>query len=163
VYCWLRNPDSALVWADSAAKVEPSNVLSRQAVGFAHRGRGEWEAARPAYDAVVRLGNGPDQTFGFAGLAELAWRRGDRAAAESLLRRAAANVDTLNPTLHDASYLAWGYAQTNQRERAINLLERFEPRNDRHFQLHLLREPMLDTLRSMARFRALLARPDSGR
>jgi serine/threonine protein kinase/tetratricopeptide (TPR) repeat protein len=160
VYCWLRQPDSALVWADSAVKVDPSNTLARQAVAFAHRGRGEWDAARPAYEAVVRLGNGPEQVFGFAGLAELAWRRNDRGAAEGIIRQAIARADTLNPTIHDAAYLAWGYAQTGQTERALRLLERFEPHSDRHFQLHLQREPMLDALRTRPRFQALLVRAD---
>ena len=159
VYCWLRQPDSALVWADSAAKIDPANVLARQAVAFAHRGRGEWEATRLAYDAVVRLGNGPEQVFGFAGLAELAWRRHDRSAAENIMRQATAHADTLNPTIHDAAYLAWGYAQTGQPERALRLLERYEPRSDKHFQLHLKREPMLDALRALPRFQALLLGP----
>jgi len=158
-YCWLRQPDSALVWADSAVKVDPANVLGRQAVAFAHRGRGEWDATRPAYDAVVRLGNGPEQVFGFAGLAELAWRRHDRRAAESILRQATAHADTLNPTIHDAAYLAWGYAQTGQPERALRLLEHFDPRSDKHFQLHLKREPMLDALRALPRFQSLLVGP----
>jgi tetratricopeptide (TPR) repeat protein len=157
-YCWLRKPDSALIWADSAARVDPSNVFGRQAVGFARRGLGQWNEARPSYEAVVRVGNGPDQIFGYAGLAELAWRRGDRAAADNLLTRAAASIDTLNPTVHDAVYLAWGYAETDHRERALRLLERFEPVADAHFQLHLLREPMLDTLRSLPRFRALITK-----
>ena len=155
-YCWLGQPDSALVWADSAVKVDPGNVLARQAVAFAHRGRGEWEAARPAYEAVIRLGNGPEQVFGFAGLAELAWRRNERGAAEKILRQAIAHADTLKPAPHDAAYLAWAYAGTNQPERALRLLERYEPRGDKHFQLHLQREPMLDALRPLPRFRALL-------
>jgi tetratricopeptide (TPR) repeat protein len=158
-YCWLHQPDSALVWADSAVKVDPANVFAREAVAFAHRGRGEWEAARPAYEAVIRLGNGPEQVFGFAGLAELAWRRNERGAAESILRQAIAHADTLKPAPHDAAYLAWGYAATGQPERALSLLERFEPRGDKHFQLHLQREPMLDALRTLPRFRALLERP----
>jgi len=159
VYCWLGQPDSALVWADSAVKVDPSNVLARQAVGFAHRGRGEWDATRPAYEAAVRLGNGPEQLFGFAGLAELAWRRNDRRAADRILKQAVAHADTLTPTVHGAAYLAWGFAQTGQPERALRLLERYEPRADKHFQLHLQREPMLDALRKLPRFQALLVHP----
>ena len=155
-YCWLHQPDSALVWADSAVNVDPANVLAREAVAFAHRGRGEWEAARPAYEAVIRLGNGPEQVFGFAGLAELAWRRNERGAAESILRQAIAHADTLKPAPHDAAYLAWAYAGTNQPERALALLERYEPRGDKHFQLPLQREPMLDALRPLSRFQALL-------
>jgi tetratricopeptide (TPR) repeat protein/tRNA A-37 threonylcarbamoyl transferase component Bud32 len=159
VYCWLRQPDSALVWADSAVKVDPANVLARQAVAFAYRGLGQWDSTRTAYDAVVTLGNGPEQAFGFAGLAELAWRRHDRIAANRILRQATAHADTLNPTIHDAAYLAWGYAQTAQPERALRLLEHFDPRSDKHFQLHLKREPTFDALRALPRFQALLVGP----
>jgi tetratricopeptide (TPR) repeat protein/tRNA A-37 threonylcarbamoyl transferase component Bud32 len=156
IYCWLRKPDSALVWADSAVAVDPQNVLARQALAFAHRSLGAWESARPAYEAVIRLGNGPEQIFGYAGLAELAWRRNDRRAAERIVAQAIAHADTLTPAPHDAAYLAWAYAETGQPERALSLLERFEPRGDKHFQLHLQREPMLDALRPLPRFRALL-------
>ena len=75
-----------------------------------------------------------------------------------MIVHALAVADTTHPTVHDAAYLAWAFVATNQPERALRILERYEPRRDMHFQLHLQRDPALDPLRSNPRFRALLAR-----
>jgi serine/threonine protein kinase len=162
-YMWMHNYDSALVWADSGKKVDPSAILVRQALGQVRRVRHEWPEAEEEYLAVVRLGTGEDRIHGWAGLAEIAHRRGNRHAADTLIARATATVDTIHPTLHDAAYLASAYAQTAQPARALTLLERFEPRFDAHFQLHLQFDPMLDPLRQEPRFRRLLRRTDIAR
>jgi len=157
-YMWMGNNDSALVWADSGKKVDASHITIRQALAQVRRARHEWAEAEQEYQAVLRLGSGSDRISGWAGLAELAWRRGDRRVADTLVARATAGVDTIHPSLHDAAHLAWAYAQTGQRERALSLLERYEPRFDAHFQVHLHFDPMLDPLRQTARYRKLLRR-----
>jgi len=101
--------------------------------------------------------------MGWAGLAELAYRRGNRRAASMFVARATATSDTIHPSLHDAAYLAWAYAQTGQPNRALTVLERFDPRFDAHFQLHVQFDPMLDPLRQEPRFRRLLRRTDIAR
>ena len=93
-------------------------------------------------------------------LADIAARQGNRVAADTLLRRALAIVDTLHPTLHEAAYLAWGFAALGDKNRAIRLLERYQPRGEAHYQLHLQRDPLLDPLRSLPAFRALLVRKE---
>jgi tetratricopeptide (TPR) repeat protein len=157
-YLWLRNYDSARVWADSAVAVDPTGVLARQASGVARRSLGDWTSAKEEYDVIVRRGTGDDQIEGWAGLAELAWMRGERRAADSLLARGVAITDTLNPSLHEAAYLGWAFLATGRRETALRLLQRFASRFDAHFQLHLQGDPMLDALRGDSRFVALLRR-----
>ncbi|MGE5101780.1 MAG: protein kinase domain-containing protein [Deltaproteobacteria bacterium] len=158
-YMWMRNNDSALVWADSGKKVDATHITIRQASAEVRRARHDWPEAEEDYQAVIRIGTGSDRITGWAGLAELAYRRGDRHAADTLIARATAAADTIHPSLHDAAYLAWAYAETGQPGRALALLERFEPRFDAHFQVHLQFDPMLDRLRQEPRFRRLLRRP----
>jgi tetratricopeptide (TPR) repeat protein/tRNA A-37 threonylcarbamoyl transferase component Bud32 len=157
-YLWLRNNDSAIVWADSARKVDPVAIWARQVRGSALSELGNIPEAEKEYEAATRLGRGPDQVYAFAGLAEIYFKRGDRHAADTTLKHAIARADTTHPSVHDAAYLAWGYAGTGQHERALRLLERYQPRKDVHFQLHLQRDPWLDPLRSKPRFTALLTR-----
>ena len=85
-------------------------------------------------------------------------RGGNRMAADSLFARALALADTLHPTVHDAPYIAAGYATLGDTARALRMLERYDPRGDMHFQLHLHCDAGLDPLRGLTRFKALLVR-----
>ncbi len=157
-YIWLRHNDSALVWADSAKKVDPTAIWARQSRGFALLLIGNLAESEIEFEGATRLGRGPDQIMGWAGLADIDFRRGDKRAADTIIAHAVTLADTTHPTVHDAAYLAWAFVATGQPERALRILERYEPRKDVHFQLHLQRDPPLDPLRSKPRFRALLAR-----
>ena len=155
-YMWQRQPDSAIVWADSAARSNPTNVLSRQARGLVLIQQGRVAEAADEFSATTSLGQGPERVWGWTGLAVVAWRRHDRRATDSLITRAIADGDTLQPSHHEAIYLAWMYAETGQRTRALAVLERFATPRHLHFQLHLRREFTLDSLRREPRFAALL-------
>jgi serine/threonine protein kinase len=155
-FMWQHQSDSAMVWADSAARSNPTNVLSRQARGLVLIQRGRVLDAAEEFTATVRVGQGPERVWGWTGLAVVASRRHDRSAVDSLSVRAIADADTLHPSHHEAVYLAWMYAETGQRERALAVLERFAEPRHLHFQLHLRREFTLDSLRREARFAALL-------
>ena len=155
-YMWLRQPDTALIWADSAARSNPTNVLARQTRGLVLIQQGRVTDAEDDFTALVDLGQGPERVWGWSGLTVIAWRRHDTRAVDSLTLRAIADADTLHPSHHEAIYLAWMYAETGQRDRALAVLERFARPRHLHFQLHLAREFTLDSLRREPRFMALL-------
>ena len=157
-FMWARNYDSALVWADSGKRIDPTNLLIRQSAGQIRFLRGDLNDAAADYLASIPIANGPDALYGWVGLAAIAVQQGNKAAADTLLPRALALADTLRPALHDAAYLAWGYTALGQHDRALRLLQRFEPRADKHYQLHLRHDPVLDSLRSMPAFNQLLIR-----
>ncbi|HEY5413182.1 MAG TPA: protein kinase [Gemmatimonadaceae bacterium] len=159
-FMWARQYDSALVWANTGKRIDPAHILIRQALGMTELLRGDTARAAEDFRTEMRVSNGPDEGFAAAGLADVAMRQGDKATASSLIRQAMAVTDTLRPTLHDAAYLAWGLVATGDKNRAIRLLSRYTPRADAHFQLHLQRDPLLDPLRSMPAFQALLVRKD---
>ena len=155
-YMWQRDPDTAIRWGDSAARSNPTAILARQARAMALVQQGRLIDAEDDFAAVVALGQGPERVWGWTGLASVASRRHDRRAADSLIARAIADADTLHPSLHEAVYLAWMHAETGHRDRALAVLERFARPRHLHFQLHLLREFGLDSLRRQPRFTALL-------
>lgn len=155
-FMWQRQLDSATVWADRAAQSNPTNVLSRQVRGLVLIQQGRVTEASDEFKAITNLGQGPERVWGWAGLAVVAQRRHDRPATDSLIAHAIADADTLHPSHHEAVYLAWIYAETGQRERALAVLERFAEPRHLHFQLHLRREFTLDSLRREPRFTALL-------
>jgi tetratricopeptide (TPR) repeat protein len=155
-YMWLRQPDTARVWADSAARSNPTNVLARQTRGLVLIQQNHVADAEDDFTALVDLGQGPERVWGWTGLAVIAWRRHDGRAVDSLRRHAIADADTLHPSHHEAVYLAWMYAETGQRDRALAVLERFARPRHLHFQLHLAREFTLDSLRREPRFVALV-------
>jgi len=154
-FMWQRQADSAIAWADSAAQSNPTNVLARQVRGLVLVQQGRATEAEDDFAAIVNLGAGPERVWGWTGLAVVAWRRQDRRAADTLAARALADADTLAPSHHEAVYLAWMFAETGQRERALAVLEHFARPRHVHFQLHL-REFTLDSLRNEPRFAALL-------
>jgi hypothetical protein len=125
--------------------------------------RGDTARAADDFRAEIRVSTGRDEGFGWAGLADIAARQRNRLAADTLLRHTLAIVDTLHPTLHEAAYLGWIFSALGDNNRAIRVLERFEPRAEAHYQLHLQRDPLLDPLRSLPAFKALLVRKDQAR
>jgi len=156
---WMRQFDSAAWWADSGRRIDPTNLLVRQQLAFAKLHLGDTAAAAENFRAAIGIGKGPDEVAGWVGLSDIALRGRDRRAANTLFARALALADTLHPTLHDAASLASGYVAFADTTRALRILERFDPRTDSHFQLHLHCDAGLDPLRALPRFKALIVRP----
>ncbi|HTK51334.1 MAG TPA: serine/threonine-protein kinase [Gemmatimonadaceae bacterium] len=158
-YTWMRQYDSALFWADSGRRIDPAYYFARQMLALVYLSRHDTLAAAENFRAAIQLGKGPDEVIGWVGLTEIALQGRNRRAADTLFAHALALADTLHPTVHDAPYVAWGYVTFGDTTHALQLLERFDPRADSHFQLHLHCDPGLDPLRASPRFKALLVRP----
>ena len=157
-YNWMHQFDSARFWADSGLRIDPKYLLARQQLGLAYLYRRDTIRAAENFRAAIQIGTGPDEVAGWIGLTEIALEGRNRRAADTLFTHALALVDTLHPALHDAVNVAWGYVAFGDSPRALQLLERYNPTADSHFQLHLHCDPGLDPLRSMARFKNLLVR-----
>ena len=158
-YNWMHQFDSARVWADSGLRIDPTFLLARQQIALAQLYVRDTIRASENFRASIRIGKGPDEVPGWIGLAEIALLARNRRAADTLFARALALVDTLHPTLHDASGIAWGYVAFGDTARALQILERYDPTADSHFQLHLQCDAGLDPIRGLPRFKAMLIRP----
>jgi len=161
-WIWARRYDSAAVWAEHAVTEDPTLMFLREGVGEVALAQGQLGKAEAAYEAALRLGTGPDQVRGLGGLAIVAARLGDTARARSLIARDEAVTDSAAPTLHAAVSIAEAYVAIGAPDRALAWLRRYQPRGDLHFQVHLARDPTLDTLRADPRFQALLVPPPAG-
>ena len=157
---WRRQFDSAAVWADSAIALDPTYLLGRTTAGQVAVERGDFGRAAAAFEAARRLVTGVEVANATAGSALVAARAGRGAEAVELLRTAdslAAPYVPIPP--HTAVFLAHAWAAAGQPDRALAWLERYQPRRDLHFQLHLRCDPPFDPLRRDDRFRALLVMP----
>jgi tRNA A-37 threonylcarbamoyl transferase component Bud32/tetratricopeptide (TPR) repeat protein len=155
---WMRQHDSARFWADSGRRIDPTYILARQQLAIAQLYLRDTAGAAENFRAALRIGMGPDEVTGWVGLTNIALQQRDRRAADTLFAHALAIVDTLHPALHDAVYIAWGYTAFGDTAHAVSVLERYDPRVDLHFQLHLHCDPGLDPLRALPRFQALIVR-----
>lgn len=155
---WMRNYALAAHWADSAASLDPTHTLVRNVAGFVAYERARWDEAESHFEASKRLATGP-QIDGHIGLAKVAARRGDLRRARALIAEALARTDTIAPVVHAAQLLAEANLALDDTASALSWLERFQPRRDMHFQMHLRYEPGLDALRRHPRFLAILTRP----
>ena len=156
-FYWWREFDSAEAWGDSAVVVGPTLPYAREVAGAAALALGHRDAAEADYEAARRLDNGPSVVRALEGLAEVAAQSGDTPSALALIARAEPLVDSTAPAVHSAIALASAYATVNQDARAFQWLERYQPRRDLHFQLHLRRDLRLDPLRGQVRFQRLLS------
>ncbi|MDP3773847.1 MAG: hypothetical protein Q8Q85_06215, partial [Gemmatimonadales bacterium] len=153
-YFWARQYDTAAVWADSVVAVDPTLVVARYAAGTVAIERGRRSEAEAQLQACNRLATSADVQC-LTGLARLAARTGDPAAARDYLAQALARTDSISPSVHGAVYLACAYATLGDPDRALSWLTRYSPRRDMHFQMHMRYEPALDALRSDPRLQAL--------
>jgi len=154
---WLRQYDSAQVYADSVMAIDPNYMLDRNASGYLEVERKDYARARSMFEAQRRLATGPEVVLSYAGQAFAQARSGDVAGARATqhivdsLTAASATV-----SLHEAEDVAKSYAALGDVDGALKWLARYPVPRDLHFQLHLRCEPPLAVLARDARFRALL-------
>lgn len=161
---WARQYDSAASWVDSAIAVNPNYLLARQVRGYIEVERGNVARAAGDFEAARRLTGGVEIPNALAGSALVAARAGRRVEAARLLVQVESLMVPYTPVpLHNAVYNAAAYAALGNGKRAIAWLERYSPRANLHFQLHLRCDPALDPVASDPRFRALLILPRPGR
>jgi Tfp pilus assembly protein PilF len=145
-YMWNKQPARGLQWADSAVAVDPTYILGREAAGNLLVDLGQLDKAERQFLAYLRITSGREQVNALAGLARVAAGRRDADAARTHTRRAAALADSLHPTKHESVLVAEAFAAIGDTAAALRWLNRYQPRADLHFQLHLKKDPALKWL-----------------
>jgi Tfp pilus assembly protein PilF len=145
-YMWNKQPALGLKWADSAVAVDPTYILGREAAGNLLVDLGQLDKAERQFLAYLRITSGREQVNALSGLARVAVGRGDAEAARSDTRRAAALADSLHPTKHESVLVAEAFAAIGDTAASLRWLNRYQPREDLHFQLHLKKDPALKWL-----------------
>jgi len=153
---WWRSYDSAAVRAEAAVARDPTLMFARETVGDVAILRGRLDQAEAAYDAARRMASGREVVRSLSGLARVAAARGDTARARALTAQAAALPDPDHPGPDGVIAVAAAWGAIGESDSALAWLERYRPRADLHFQLHLRRDPALDPLRLLPRFRRLV-------
>jgi serine/threonine protein kinase/uncharacterized protein (DUF1330 family) len=157
---WHRQFDSAAKWADSAVAVDNGYFFGRTISGSVAVERAKYSDAIAAFEAARRQSSDVEtaNVLGSRALAEA--REGDLKRARGTLRQADSIVAQFSEiNAHTAVYLSQGYVAAAQTEKALQLLERYSPVEDLHFQTHLRCDPPFDPIRRSSRFQALLRRP----
>jgi Flp pilus assembly protein TadD len=157
-FYWWRQFDSALVWARRAVATSPTFPYAWEVLGAAALESDSLDRAEAAYEAARRLDTGPTAVRALEGLAEVSVRRGDTTRARRYIVEAESLVARRRLSDHAAIAIGSAHAAAGEPSRALAWLERYRPRGDLHFQLHLRRDPQLDRLRANPRFSALIAR-----
>jgi TolB-like protein len=151
-----RQVDSARAWADSALAIDPGFFVAQGVAGLTALAQGRLDDAEAHYVAARRIGSGPEAVIAITGLALVALARGDTIGARALIADAESSTDATAPHRHAAVDLAATYAALGEPDRALWWLERYRPRRDLHYQLHLRRDFQLDPLRADPRFQRLI-------
>ena len=152
-----RQYDSSAAWCARAVAADPTFMLARAQGGQAALWRGRLDEAQAQFEAADRLLLSTRDRPGLLELARVMALRGDIAGARAYVRAAEAAADSVRPGAHLAAALADGWLAVGDTARAFRWLERYQPRRDAHFQMHLRDEPAFDGVRQDPRFLSLVA------
>jgi len=152
-----RQLDSSAAWCARAVAADPTYMLARAQSGQVALWRGRLEEAQAQFEAADRLMIASADRPGLMELARVMVARGDTAGARAYVRGVEATADSVLPGTHLAAGLADGWLAVGDTARAFWWLERYRPRRDAHYQMHLRDEPAFDGIRADPRFLALVA------
>ncbi len=128
-------------------------MVARTLAGQVALWRGRLDEAQASFEAADRLSLSPLDRPGLLELARVLVARRDTAGARAYVLAADAAADSLTPAIHLALAMGDGFLAIGDTTRAFWWLDRFRPRRDAHFQMHLRDEPAFDGLRADPRFR----------
>ncbi len=147
-----RQYAEALMWFDSTLAVDPGYYLAYLRRARVRLQLGETEEARGDAETAMRLGEGSELAAAVLTLAEV--RAGDTLAARARLEHALRDIPQLERPGPTEALFGAALAALGDRERALDFLERVQPRG---VQLVFeLRAPEFDDIRSHPWFQRLV-------
>jgi TolB-like protein/Flp pilus assembly protein TadD len=147
-----RRYAEARLWFDSTLVVDPGYYLAYLRRARVRLQLGETEEARGDAETAMRLGAGAELAAAVLALAEV--RAGDTLAARARLELALRDIPHLERPGPTEALFAAALVALGDRERALDFLERVQPRG---VQLGFeLRAPEFDEIRSHPRFQRLM-------
>jgi tetratricopeptide (TPR) repeat protein len=140
---WAHDYQEGIRWADSAIALDPMYRLARESKGQLLVEAGHPLEAVQQYEIAMRSAAGSETAISFGLIARAYAVGGDNAKARENVERAMKLVDISKPPRHEAAWVGAALAAVGDTVRAVRLLEAYQPRADRHFQMHLLWDPGL--------------------
>jgi serine/threonine protein kinase len=142
-YLWTGEYEKGTKWADSAVNLDPTYALARDATGQLAIELGRLSEARRQFEVQARLNKGREQGNSYAMLTRIYAKEGNMARAREQLSHAFQLIDSVYPNRHEAPYIAAALAAMRDTLGAVRFIQKYQPREDLHFQLHLKRDPGL--------------------
>jgi tetratricopeptide (TPR) repeat protein len=145
-YLWTGKYKDGVVYTDSAVKLDPTFLTARESSAQLALELGRAADAQSTYEAQIALTSGRQLGTMYGMLAIAQMDQGDTASARDNIARAKSIANMNNPNRHEAAWLGAVLAAAGDTSGAVKLIERYKPRSDLHFQLHLKRDPRLKWL-----------------
>jgi len=146
-YLWTGEYQKGMKWADSAVNLDPTYPLARDATGQLSYELGKPLESAKQYEIQAQLGGGTERGNSYIMLVRALAGHGDKAKARDWLTRAKQLMDTIHPNRHEGAYMGAALAALGDTLGAVRFMEKVEPLEDVHYQLHLKRDPGLSWLK----------------
>ncbi|HEX6576603.1 MAG TPA: protein kinase [Gemmatimonadaceae bacterium] len=146
-YLWTGKYQDGVAYTDSAVKLDPTFLTARESSAQLALELGRPADAQSTYEAQIALTSGRQlgTMYGMLALAQM--DQGDTAGARDNIARAKSIANMNNPNRHEAAWIGAVLAAAGDTTGAVDLISRYKPRSDLHFQLHLKRDPRLRWLK----------------